>query len=477
MNRSQIENQQPVYGALHFGQHRERNQVHRFSDRNYYEKFSQTRQNKPSLNNQRLAGKREALNKKLLEQIVSNHALPNLRFTRLKPSRTFRQISSTRSSNIPEVPSSTDITLMSKKIILEVLDSRLIGNKYLFIKHATKPYSLIAKGSNKTSDFEGLAGVDFSKLTLEEFRDISCKGKDQSLRFQDFVSTCSDSTLNNIIQRVVPDLNFILKNDYGNYLIQRIINRDPSFSTQLETYFKRDFFELAVNEFSSRAMQSLLYKSDSFRRFVMQTLEQRIDLCYSHISAAFLLSVSIGQAKNCAEFDYFRKLILAEIEEIVEAKFMKRVAVSLLERLDKEDLDVVFDRLNLGCNLEKHLSDKYYTYILLVFAENCHSRTMTSLVGLVQYKLSDLLQTKYFKFLVLSLVQQGRTEAVKTINAALRAACPHQIQRLASFNYDYIYFYCYLTVLTMKDDDSTSLRRFMKKMTSHFQLADHLRKF
>jgi len=418
-----------------------------------------------------------------LESVRRNHTKENLRFCRRKTLLSIGLNAATRSSDLGEIQTGNTAQAynecfpMNKKIILEILDSKLVNHKYLFIKHNKKTNSDGEEVASKHDDFISLQKINFSSLGQNEFRDISCKGKTQSLKFQDFVTSCSDSTLKLIKQRVIPDLEFILKNDYGNYLIQRIIKRDPSFSALLETFFKREFISLAVNEFSSRAMQSLLYQSESFRRFVLETLENRIDLCYSHISAAFLLSVSIAQATHRSEIEFYRNLVLNNIEKVLASKFMKRVAVSLLEKLDHQDLDLVFERLNIGCNLEKYLSDKYYTYILLVFVEKCHSKTMNSLVGLVRYSLSNILKTKYFKFMMLSLVQQNRTSAVSAMSTALAEACPYQLQKLATHDFNYIYFYCYLVVLTLPESDATGLRQFMLKMTAKFRIADHLRKF
>lgn len=440
-----------------------------------------------SCSNSTSTGKKEIIRRSVLDNVRSNHTPANLRFSRHKASFAIGPNGTTRSSDMAEVvmrnqrrqriQAIKDTIPMNKQIILDILDSKMVNHKYLFIKHNKKANSVADEEPVKFDDFKSLEEINFALLNLEEFRDLSCKGKTQSLKFQEFVSACSESTLKKIKHRVVPDLQFILKNDYGNYLIQRIIKRDPSFSALLEAYFKKEFFDLAINEYSSRAMQSLLYQSDAFRLFVLKTLEKRIDLCYTHISVAFLLSVSIAQAKGLPEIEFYRNLILTKIESVLASKFMKRVAVSLLEKLRNSDLDIVFEKLNIGCNLEKYLSDKYYTYILLVFVQNCHSRTMTSLVGLIQYKLFDLLQTKYFKFMMLSLVQQERTQAVFVINSALSRACPYQLQKLAAHDFSYIYFYSYMVVLTTPDSDLAGLRRFMNKMTANFQLAGHLRKF
>lgn len=367
--------------------------------------------------------------------------------------------------------------LSSKSLVLDLFKTKIQFHKYLFIREEKE---MPAKDSNGLLTDElvaEFARLDFRGMNAEAFRALICSDKHRSVRFQTYVQFCPTETLNHVSDRVIADLEYLMKHEFGNYLVQRLVKRDALLSKTVEDCCRTNFVDLASNEYSSRVMQTMLAQSDAFRLFALDSLRSNMRLCFSQMSVVFLLSMSIGIAKSDAEISFVRDYIISDIQNTFSSKFFKRVGISFLEKASQADLDLVFTRLNMSANLERFLADKYYTYIVLVFLKALHGPALEALTLFIKTNLVSAVKAKYFKFMMLSLVKECLPAAVSLVNNALLHVPTAQLRRLLEEDIHYLYFYCYLTVLTTPERNSDRQIAFLQAIDDEFGIVDNLRKF
>jgi len=347
-----------------------------------------------------------------------------------------------------------------KTLILDRLSQHLSTHRYLSIreiKDHVQPEDQVVVDSREQAKF---CQLEFGRIGVRPFRQVCCSGKMQSVAFQQYVSLCSDHTLNQITNCIEKDIYFIVKNEFGNYVVQRILKRDRQFVQRMEEFCMANFLDLTLDEFASRVMQALIPLSPKFRKFTLATFSQRLDLCFESISAVFLISMAISCSTDPSEYSFVRELVVGDTARLLSSKFFKRVVVSFLEKASIADLDALAKQLDI-CSFVSLLSDKYRTYLLLVFLQRAHRPTLAALGREIRTNLYPLLQAKFFKFLVTSLIHSDSGEALHQMHMAFRSVDASTLRSLHCMDKDYLRYFVYIAVATAVNNDIAQLPTFL----------------
>ena len=381
----------------------------------------------------------------LLHSINVNHSTNNVVFRVMPNALSLKADARLTTKFAADSPSLGQRLPKSPQAVLDRICVRLKKHKYLFIK-AQKPKAKSDFCSSSEASVSLFSDANFEDLTVESFRSICCLSKESSLCFQQYLEKCASEVLGAVKRLLLHDLDFLIKHEYGCYVMQRILHRDLGLLAEIEPYCMEQFLALATNEFSSRVLQVLIRHSREFRVFTLKSLKEHLDLCFNNISVVFILAAAIESAANVAEFDFVRSLLLSDAQAYMSSKYFKRILVVFLENTRAEDLDLMFEDLRVSSGVLNFLTEKYYTYILLALLKRNHKRSVKLVLGSLKRELPALMHTKYFKFLVLSLLESEDRALLQKLHSAFESVPRSEVDRLKKEEPDYFLFYAYCSI-------------------------------
>lgn len=293
---------------------------------------------------------------------------------------------------------------------------------------------------------------DFAKLCMSE--------KEISVSFQAYIESCSEEEVNQICSWVYTNMSQMIVHQYGNYIVQKLIKRSPSFLKTVTSYCQTRFFDLASNEFSSRVMQTLVEMSKEFRTFCLKSFKSDLSNFAQSISAVFLLSVAIRCSPSDAEYSFVKDALLRNTKKWLGNKYLKRIIVSYLQNCSPQGLDAIFKGLRVESTFLKFLDDKYSCYMLLMFIERHHAMTKSHLLKRLQTDLRGLLSTKFFRFFYSKILKCGESLLIADINYQLEKVCSRDnFEKLLSE--ENLFFFAYMLANSCKEDSINVLQSFL----------------
>ena len=294
--------------------------------------------------------------------------------------------------------------------------------------------------------------------------------------FQQYIESCSPSIFDGLAQLISQDMSFLIRHEFGCYVVQRVLQRSSEDIIGLEKMCKENFIELSFNEYSSRVLQIMIKKDKEFRKFAFESLKDKLGICSDSISVVFLIAVAIENSENACEYAHIKRNILEKMDQIIHSKFLKRLVVVLIENLPMQDLDQMFDTLALGQNFLDYFTEKYYTYIVIAFLNRQHTRTVHLVQSLVHFRLNDLLKTKYFKFMILTLLDSGIPESIATLNKILLGIPSVELNRMSRKDPEYFVFCAYITLTSFDKRNLKNLSIYLAQVENIFSLRTDNRK-
>lgn len=169
----------------------------------------------------------------------------------------------------------------------ETLKKCLLEMNYIKLnpqsEFVTKPQPQKAKKSSGhiKSSFDV---ISFDQLTLEILADYCNSSRETSKKFQAWLDTCAKDTAMIVGLRMSQDYKLFLCNQYGSYAVQKILQVDCQTVGYLEAFSKHNFYDLVLNAYASRVLQTLVEMSASFRLFVEQMFKADVSKAVSKMS-------------------------------------------------------------------------------------------------------------------------------------------------------------------------------------------------
>jgi hypothetical protein len=291
-----------------------------------------------------------------------------------------------------------------------------------------------------------------------------CEGtKELNLAFQEFIMSIGPKQMGLISEKTRQEFGVLIFHKHGNYLVQRVLERDHLFLDFMVASCVQKFKMFASNEYSSRVMQILIRERRDFRLFVHKYFERNIRYAVSKITVTFLLLIAMRHAEDSEEYAYVHTAMVID-PTIYEYKLFKRILISYFQ-FSKSTMISDTWRLLLKTQTFDTFFDKKFSSLLLLMVVRRNFepaiRTFTSLIG---QKLSSLIWRKYFKVVVAKLLQPKYKSCRAALNASLTGVSLHDLSVLEMESAAQVNFYLYASVASFEESDGAGLEAFLKKI-------------
>lgn len=369
------------------------------------------------------------------------------------------------------ITTSEDLEVFSQDLIdqlLVYLKDQLRNEKLFKMKEATKDTVPGALLEDEILDIT--AEVISSKDCLyQNIISLCTSTKEMSLAFQNYLSECTEEETRIIGLKISNHYRQLITHRYANYVLQRLVVKDPYTLKALSSYCQANFMELIHNEYASRVLQALIETSLGFRHFVIKIFKSDLTLCLGKITAVYLLIACI---KNTADLREMHFLVesLQYNQGLISCKLYQRVLVTYVQHCTEEDLEEVYRVMKIKKNIRSFLNNKFLTYVILTMLQRGQQRVISSLIDLIVYKTETLFETRFFKLLLSKLWDQNSGVALAQIASTLANLHPEKVKELMSKEF-YFYFYIFITISSFGSSQTKEMTAFLSRSDLIWQIS------
>lgn len=317
-----------------------------------------------------------------LREVEENHKADNLLFLARFKSRT---------------PSKPDRQHCSKLVVFH--------NFKIYVGDCLKP-----RRPSPEDIINATSSVDLRvcEMEKEELKFLAISSRDSALCLQNHISKCKTKyCISKISEMASENIRELLCHATGNYTIQRLIKREASFASNLSSYCKSHFFNLAANEYASRAMQILIETQKPFRVFALTTFRRNLEAYLGNFSSVFLASSAIKAADNETQRDIFGHMLYTDLGKSLSKKNFKRLVISYITSCSYESLATISELISdLYPKLDDFFQDKYSVLLLLAFAERNYKPLVNKLLNSVLHWTPGTLRSDMFEYFTSQLTSR-----------------------------------------------------------------------
>jgi len=211
----------------------------------------------------------------------------------------------------------------------------------------------------------------------------------------------ADQASADLVELIRSSMPALIEDPSGCHVLRRAILTAKELEAEAAKLASRDLLGWAGKDHSSRVLQTLVTINSDVRSSCLKSLASNWPFTLQHISAIFLISVSLRFTANTDEsFLLVGHTLLSRKSLLFNCKNHKRVAVSYLEYCREEELRDFFEVLSFDRFFVKRMDDKYMVYIFSVFLTRNMKMAIRTLQKHLTFHLSELLLTKHFKYLL-----------------------------------------------------------------------------
>lgn len=316
-----------------------------------------------------------------------------------------------------------------------------------------------------TEELTKLFNTDFSKLDEDQTLELIIANKKVSLAFQQLVWTCWFGQFPELEKTVINQIGTLIVHPLGNYVLQKVVERDPAIKILTEDFCKKMFSDLCQNQFASRVIQGLIETSEDFRQFATGFFRQNAWEFKDSMPAVYLLVAVIKCSSSDKELDFIREMVSTRLTEVMDSKYLKRVVVSYLIKVNKQLLPEMFSlfKLKQKTNLVKLFNDKFLSYIFLTFACREYQAAIDLLAVYIKDHFKQLLRTKHFMFVILKVITVETVADIShpnnssIIDGLVKTLCQGNANDLKNLRFGYL---CYTLLKSTNIVKSKSLAEF-----------------
>jgi hypothetical protein len=222
--------------------------------------------------------------------------------------------------------------------------------------------------------------MDLAQINDQELLKISTDSKEVSWAFQLFLLNCELPLACKIAGRLTPFACMLIKNIYGNYAVQKLIIRLPTFRQFVVSLCQTYFWEMVFNQYSSRVLQLLSEINKPFAHFALVALLERPSSIGTRIETVFLAGAALRSMKGTPAasafgFGYLKNYV--RYQQVSKGKFSKRVLLSLAQNAEEDLLDQLQMLLvNNISSIKQHLADRTLMQFLSTMVVKLHRATL-----------------------------------------------------------------------------------------------------
>lgn len=232
--------------------------------------------------------------------------------------------------------------------------------------------------------------------------DMSFESKEASIKVQAYMKLLSNNELNQVANYLCRNINHLLMDKYGNYVVQFLIELHTPSRDYVHTICLDNFVRFAENEYGSRIMQKMAAISPKFCSVALKYFSKNFDRLIKNITGSILLSKLISSTQNSQEFR-FALDIMQMNKEYLRKSYFNRMLATLANVCPLAMLsEIVYIVRN---HIWVLMNDKFGNYVLQIVVER-EEKEGTRLIKTACLKNGGMILTrKYPKFLIIKLVE------------------------------------------------------------------------
>lgn len=291
-----------------------------------------------------------------------------------------------------------------------------------------------------------------------------CQGtKDLNVAFQKFIMNLSQDQIGLIRSMAIREFGVLIFNKHGNYLIQRILQRDRLYSDFVTKTCVEKFKVFASNEYSSRVMQTLIRERSDFRTFVHQYFAKDVGYGVSKITVTFLLLIAMRYAEDSEEYVYVHNELVKDCT-LYEYKLFKRILISYFQFAKSSMISETWRLIMETQTFESFFDKKFSSLILLMVVRRNFEPAILDIAWHISKKLGSLIRRKYFKVVIEKLLQPKYKSCRSALNSSLSAIPLHELAVLLKESREHFNFYLYITIASFRESEGSQLEAYLKKI-------------
>ena len=249
-----------------------------------------------------------------------------------------------------------------------------------------------------TSESTERLGVVLQNVDPQTFLQLCTKEKSVSRALQIFIACAPVEKVAKISQMVKLNIKVLLKDQFGNYVVQQISKRDPAIVPILEDVVWKNFSILVKDEFASRSMQGLALLSRSFRSRIFVWYNDHLEEIIECVPAIFLLISAFSSAEASSEFKPFTERVCDPMtRKLITNKNFKRILACYIEHCEQSEVEHICTIFRLRSKVFTLLDDKYGSLLLVAVLQRGQNAILKTFLSLLRNNLQQLFQTKFFK--------------------------------------------------------------------------------
>lgn len=418
--------------------------------------------------------------------IEGNHSATNLEFRYAKQSRrqVFHDIqvrvpikgnsSKQGESRLNHIPDDEASFEELKKSVLQEVRLRLKRSRFFSINEIYKQVETREAFEAQLEEMKKLSQSlpNLASVGKKEFLFLCTDNKFQSKAVQTILESGPSNQQQAILSHCYASWPDLLKDKYGNYIVQQAVSTSVEFRLFLEQKCVADLDAMAANEYSSRVMQSLARESASFRRTALLWLSNRLELLIDNLPSVFLLTASIQAVTDPSDLACLRQSLFKETSRKVrDSRYFKRIVMSFAEKCSFADLDSVYYCFDLDSSLRQMLDERFGSLVVCAMVMRGHRATIKALVHQVKSDLVHMTKTKYFRVFLYRVTKDPASRWIKqTLFRALLMTNSNQVHESVK-KPDSCYFVIFVATILMPIQSQPLLKKLNALINSPSSLA------
>lgn len=406
-------------------------------------------------------------NTEIVSKVADNHPSDNVRFvvacidpsTKMLVSRLAQRYSALQ--KVHQAISKTDDDCLSQESqmvasVIQNLKEMLKNNKSMTLRdHAEGSF----QQSNNYVDVEphevaSLYGkfVNIRPQAMRDFLLENLNNRKQSQILVKLMDNLEQTDVQLIASNFHPsDIAEIVSIPKSIFFLLKLVSLVPWFYELALQECQRSFWAFISNRATSKLVIYFIENDAGFRGYVFNTCRKHIKEVTKNFAATYILTIAIKNASSDQEYSYLVTRIERDGPKVLNSRYFKRILVSYVEYCSYDSLHHVYNLLGVSANVFQYLSDKYMTYILLMFLKRAYAPFIQLVTSTVVKQMVFLKETKYLYFFLL--------KAAIIKNLYIRRCLHKTLMAVEACNFSnttreesFFYLYCYLTLTTATSD-------------------------
>ncbi len=301
-----------------------------------------------------------------------------------------------------------------------------------------------------TSDSAEKLGVVLQNVDPHTFLQLCSNQKSVSRALQIYIACAPVEKVARISEMVKLNLKVLVRDQFGNYVVQQICKRDHGIVAVLEDLVWKNFSTMVRDEFASRSMQGLAQLSRSFRSNIFVWYNNHLEEIIECVPAIFLLISALSSAETPSEFKPFTERVNDPLtRKLITNKNFKRILACYLEHCDQSEVEHACMIFKLRTKIFTLLDDKYGSLLLVAVLQRGQNSILKSYLSLLRNNLQQLFQTKFFKSFFFKLAKPPTPALISCEMHHALLNLPFELFKKVTAGRASRYFYCFLLVVTL----------------------------